>query len=151
MTQRQLTGRHVLAIFGGGFAVVIAANLALAVSAVRTFPGLEVANSYVASQVFDAERTAQEALGWDVDAEVRGGELHLTILHDGTPVRAQIDRATFGRATVTAADQEPALRWDGTGFHGPVEAGPGNWNLRLEARAADGTLFRQRLVVRVAR
>ncbi len=50
------------------FAVIIAVNLVLAFKAVRTFPGLEVENSYVASQTFDAERTAQEALGLDAEA-----------------------------------------------------------------------------------
>ncbi len=61
MAEREFTGRHAAAVFVGAFAVIIAVNVALAVSAVRTFPGLEVANSYVASQEFNARRAAQEA------------------------------------------------------------------------------------------
>lgn len=46
---KELTGRHVLLMFVAGFGIIIAVNLTLAFSAVRTFPGLEVKNSYVAS------------------------------------------------------------------------------------------------------
>ena len=56
---RELTGRHVLAITLAAFGVVIGVNLLLAVKAVGTFPGVEVSNSYVASQVFDRERSTQ--------------------------------------------------------------------------------------------
>ena len=37
---REITGRHVLIGTVAAFGVIIAANLTLAVSAVRTFPGL---------------------------------------------------------------------------------------------------------------
>jgi len=67
MAERQLTGRHVLMIFVGAFTVIIGVNIALAYNAVRTFPGLEVKNSYVASQEFNTRRAAQVALGWTVD------------------------------------------------------------------------------------
>ena len=46
---KELTGRKVLAITVGFFAVIIAVNLFMAFKAVGTFPGLEVKNSYVAS------------------------------------------------------------------------------------------------------
>ena len=55
----ELRGRHVGAMFVAGFGIIIAVNILLAVKAVGTFPGLEVANSYVASQSFDARRKAQ--------------------------------------------------------------------------------------------
>ena len=69
MSDFVLKGRHVAMIFGGAFTVIIGVNVALAVNAVRTFPGLETKNSYVASQTFDDRRAAQEALGWTVAAE----------------------------------------------------------------------------------
>ena len=68
MSEFTLKGRHVAMMFGVGFGVIIAVNIALAVSAVRTFPGLETKNSYVTSQSFEADRAAQEALGWDASA-----------------------------------------------------------------------------------
>ena len=145
----EIKGWHVFAGFALGFGVIIAVNLTLAVNAVRTFPGLEVKNSYVASQSFDADRTAQLALGWTVEAWVEEGQLYLDIRDDIGAVRPVIEAAVFGRATSVINDQTPAFTFDGQRFSAPVEAGPGNWNLRLQARAEDGTLFRQRLQIRV--
>ncbi len=151
---RRITGWHVLAMFAAGFGVIIAANLTLAVNAVTTFPGLEVKNSYVASQSVDRDRAAQEALGWDVAARLERGSLWLSFDKGGEPVEPEIVRAVFGRATVTAADRNPVFAWNGTEFVAPLNMtrneSRGNWNLRLEARAEDGTLFKQRLVVEVA-
>ena len=87
MKDREITGWHVLAITVSAFTVIIAVNLTMAWQAVATFPGLEVKNSYVASQSFDADRAAQEALGWEVSADVAGDRLELSILSsDGAPV-----------------------------------------------------------------
>lgn len=148
---RELTGWHVLGITVAAFAVIIGVNLTLAFKAVGTFPGLETKNSYVASQSFDADRAAQLALGWDVSAVVAGESLRLTILGpDGQPVDPVRMSAVFGRATHVGADQVPAFAFDGTAHVAPVGTlERGNWNLRLEAEAADGTLFRQRIVIRV--
>lgn len=148
---KQINGWHVLAMFGFGFGVIIAVNLTLAWSAVKTFPGLEVKNSYVASQSFDADRTAQEALRWDVSAGGSNGQVWLRVDHDGQPVRPVIEKAVLGRATHVGEDQVPVFAHDGARFVAPADLGPGNWNLRLELRAADGTLFRQRVVLKVTR
>ena len=144
---KQITGWHVAVGFSLGFGTIIAVNVALAVNAVRTFPGIEVKNSYVASQSFDADRSAQEALGWDVSARLSDGQLVLSFQAEGLPVAPIIERATFARATSVAADQEPVFHFTGKAFTAPVEAGPGNWNLRVTARALDGTRFQQRIIV----
>lgn len=144
---KEITGRHVFAMFAIGFGTIIAVNLTLAWNAVQTFPGLEVRNSYVASQSFDADRAAQSALDWDVAARLEGAQLILTIAKDAEPLAPLIESAVFGRATSVAADQVPDFTYDGAAFKAPVVAGAGNWNLRLVARAADGTLFQQRIVV----
>lgn len=145
----EITGRHVFAGFALAFGTIITVNLTLAYNAVQTFPGLEVKNSYVASQHFDADRAAQEALNWDVSATVRGDRLHLSILRDGDAVTPVIESATFGRATSVAADQTPAFERIAGEMVAPIVAGPGNWNLRLKARAANGVLFQQRIIVAV--
>jgi nitrogen fixation protein FixH len=144
----EIKGWHVFAGFSAAFGVIIAVNLTLAFQAVATFPGLEVRNSYVASQSFDADRAAQLALGWDVTAELTDHELTLTILENGTPIDPIIESATFGRATNVTFDETPAFVFDGQALRAQVTAGDGNWNLRLKARAADGTLFQQRIIVR---
>ena len=135
---RQIKGWHVLTGFGVAFGVIIAVNLTLAYQAVATFPGLEVKNSYVASQSFDVDRAAQEATH---------DTLRLFIRHAGQPIAPHVEEATFGRATNVAADQRPAFVFDGTAYVAPVVAGPGNWNLRIKLRAPDGTLFQQRVIV----
>jgi nitrogen fixation protein FixH len=147
---REIKGWHVLTGFVMAFGVIISVNLTLAFNAVRTFPGLEVANSYVASQVFDENRAAQIALGWDVSAQLNGDQLTLTILENDAPIAPVIESATFGRATHVGQDQTPIFEFDGTTLRADVDGGGGNWNLRLRARASDGTLFEQRIIVRVA-
>ena len=148
--QRPLTGWHVLAIFVGGFSIIIAVNLALAFNAVRTFPGKETESSYIASQNFDTDRAAQEALGWTVEAKLTATALRFAVQDAGEAVvQPEIITATLGRATTVADDMTPAFAWDGHAWVATVTAGAGNWNLRIEMRAADGTLFRRRISLRV--
>ena len=147
----EIKGWHVFTGFALAFGVIIAVNLTLAFQAVRTFPGLEVKNSYVASQSFEQERRDQVALGWDVSAQVEDGQLQLAFLKGDTPVQPVIESAIFGRATHDNNDQSPEFRFDGQAFVAPVQADAGNWNLRVKARAEDGTLFQQRIVVTVIR
>ncbi|NNE51817.1 MAG: nitrogen fixation protein FixH, partial [Sulfitobacter sp.] len=96
------------------------------------------------------QREAQLALGWEVSAQVEGGELSLTILEEGRAIAPRIEEATFGRATNVSEDQDLTFTFDGKALRAPVTAGKGNWNLRLRARAEDGTLFQQRIIVRNA-
>lgn len=148
---RPITGRKVFFVVAGAFSVIIGVNLFLAFSAVSTFPGLEAKNSYVASQEFQAKREAQEALGWNVDLALYGSELMLTITDEtGVRVRPEIVSATLGRATHVKADRTPEFVWRAGSYIAPAELDPGYWNLRLEAEAADGTPFRQRVQLYVA-
>ncbi len=147
--KHEIKGWHVFMGFAGAFGIIIAVNLTLAFKAVQTFPGLEVKNSYVASQKFDVERDAQLALGWDVSATLDNHTLSLVIEQDGTPIAPRIESATFGRATNVQFDETPEFTFNGQALVARVEAGEGNWNLRLKARAEDGTLFQQRIIVNV--
>jgi nitrogen fixation protein FixH len=148
--ERKLTGWHALAIFGGCFAVIISVNLVLAYSAVKTFPGLEVKNSYVASQEFDVRRAEQEALGWNVYAEAKGGLLILSIKDDqGKPVQAGSLDAVLGRATHVQDDRTPDFAFDGRAYVARDTLAPGNWNIRMKATSLDGVPFEQRVVLHV--
>jgi len=143
---REIKGRHVLFGFVGAFGVIITANLTLAFNAVSTFPGLEVKNSYEASQVFDRNKEAQLALGWTVRAEVDGDELRLSITDaEGRPVNPPELTGIFGKATHVKADVTPDFVYVGGVHVARVPATPGNWNLRMKAIAEDGTLFQQRI------
>ncbi|UWQ54497.1 FixH family protein [Leisingera caerulea] len=148
--EREFTGKHALMLFGGAFAVIIGVNIALAVNAVKTFPGLEVKNSYVASQEFDQRRSAQEALGWSVYASSQGDMVKLEITDaDGNPVEVAKLSATLGRATHVQDDQQPEFAFDGQAYVAPADLGPGNWNIRMVARAKNGTEFTQRVILHV--
>lgn len=143
-----LKGWHVFAGFAGAFSIIIAVNLVLAFSAVKTFPGLETKNSYIASQSFDDRRDAQEALGWSVAATHKAGLLELKITDaEGQPVEVAALDATVGRATHVQDDVTPEFRFDGEAYFATVPLGAGNWNIRMEARAEDGTVFQQRVVL----
>lgn len=145
----EITGRKVFFFTAGAFGVIIAVNLVLATQAVRTFPGLEVKNSYIASQTFDAERAAQEALGWQLDYgyDAGAGELRLSFTETGTGHPAEVaDMSVLvGRATEARDDQTPQFVREAGAFVAPLTLAPGKWLLRVEARAADGTRFHQRL------
>lgn len=143
-----LTGAKVLGMFGSFFLVIILVNVLMAVQAVSTFPGLETDNSYVASQTYDRDRATQEALGWTAAARIEGGELVVAMTDAaGRPAAVASVEGIFGRPTSVREDQSPAFVFDGAVWRAPVEAAPGQWNLRLVAMAEDGTRFRQRIVV----
>lgn len=145
---REITGRHVLMFTVGAFGVIIAVNLLMAWKAISTFPGLEVANSYVASQDFDKRRAEQEALGWTVSHDYNPASGRLTLkLTDaaGQPAAVSDIRILLGRTTAAGQDQRPVLTQVGTEWEADVALGDGKWLLRIEALAEDGTLFEQRL------
>ncbi|MHA6266202.1 FixH family protein [uncultured Aliiroseovarius sp.] len=146
----ELTGKHVLAIVVSAFAVIIGVNLFMAYSAVGTFPGLETQNSYVASQQFDQQKAAQEALGWDVAARVDGETLILDIKDQaGEPVEVTSLYGLLGRATHVKEDQEPAFSQGSNGAYMAQVGllGEGNWNLRLNVVADNGTTFQRRIPI----
>ncbi len=144
MTDTPFTGRKFLMIMIAFFGVVITVNLVLATQAVRTFPGTEVDNSYVASQNFDRERAAQIGLGWMLNVEYADGNLHLRFRDaSGNPVRPARLEAIVGRATERKSDVTPEFRYADGAFVAPLGLGPGIWEVRLKAYSEDGTLFRQ--------
>ena len=48
MSERRLTGRHVLAIAVGAFGIIIGVNLVMAWQAISTFPGLLLTTTVLA-------------------------------------------------------------------------------------------------------
>lgn len=144
----EMTGRKVFLITAGFFGVIITVNLVMATQAVTTFPGLEVKNSYVASQSFDDERTAQVALGWQLatDYSPAAKELRLTFTDaEGLPAPLSDLQVLIGRTTEAREDSRPEFRHDAGAYVTPIALGQGKWMLHVEARAEDGTLFRKRV------
>jgi len=137
---RRFTGWHRAAILIGFFGVVIAVNFVMATSAVRTFGGAVVDNSYVASQRFNGwlgEARAQEALGWRLEAQgAESGALVVRLSGEGGPIEG---------AVVTVEAEHPLGRLPGRSFAlGALGAGrysaphalaPGRWRMRIAVRA----------------
>ena len=144
---KTLTGRHVLLMFVSGFGIIIAVNAALAVNAVRTFPGLEVPNSYIASQTFQTRLEAQQALGWTADATYRDGQLRLSITDAaGRPVPARDLRAHISRPTEARSD----LDIDLASGAARIDLAEGIWRLDISAVAPDDTQFEKALLLEIA-
>ena len=143
----EITGRQVFAVTAGAFAVIIAVNVYMAYSAISTFPGVEVANSYVASQQFEANRDAQAALGWTLTPDYRPGEGVVLRFTDaqGLPVQVEGLEVLLGRTTSSAEDQRPAFHREAGAYTASVTLAPGKWMLQIKALSADGTPFQQRL------
>ena len=139
-----LTGRHVALIAGGAFLAMLVPNIVLTVAAVRTFSGLVVPNSYIASQDFDRARAAQLALGWQAELAHEGGILSLRLADAaGRVVRPAALAVTVGRPTTTRSDLELVLEETPAGYAADADLAPGNWRVEIAATAADGTAFRQ--------
>ncbi len=79
---RPLTGHHMAMIFGLFFGVIFAVNIFMTVSAVRSWTGLVVENSYVASQQFNAETALlnkSSAMGILHQLHYKNGTLSLSL------------------------------------------------------------------------
>ncbi|MEQ8366461.1 MAG: FixH family protein [Roseicyclus sp.] len=144
---RKLTGWHVLAMFLGGFGIIIAVNLFMAINAVTTFPGLEVSSSYADSQTFDDRRSAQDALGWNASVQIPGdGTLILHLVDDeGAAVAPAELTALLTRPTTRSADQLLVLTRANGAFVAPAELENGRWRLRLTGTARNGTDYRHNI------
>ena len=146
---REITGRHVAFGFVGAFGVIISVNLVMAYSAVSTFPGVVERQPYVASQTFDANRKAQAALGWSVvpsyDAERAALVISVREQATGLPGDVADFSVLVGRATGTTHDLRPEFQRVGDTFVASAPLEPGYWVLMVDAKAADGTAFKQRL------
>lgn len=148
---KEVTGRHVLMWTVGAFGIIIAVNVTMAVQAVRTFPGLEVENSYVASQSFDQDRAAQEALGWQAKADYQKGTLVLRLEDkSGAVVLPARLESSVGRTTHVRDDVTPAFQRDDGVYRANLPLEPGLWNLRLQAADERGTQYRVTLPFRVS-
>jgi nitrogen fixation protein FixH len=147
----EITGRQVLVFTVGAFGIIIAVNVVMAWKAVSTFPGLEAKNTFVASQQFDARRDAQEALGWSVAVGHERGRMKLVITDKaGVPVQVGKLDVLVGRPTSARDDVRPEFTFVGGLYEAEVTLARGQWMVKLEAEAQDGTRFEQRFDLMVA-
>ncbi len=137
---RRFTGWHMTAILVAFFGVVVGVNLLMASFATSTFGGIQVENSYVASQKFNTwlEQAEQaEALGWQATATL-DEQGHVRVVTTGPGERAQLV-ATARHPVGRQPDQQLAFDRAADGSFVSRAALPeARWILRLElTRGAD--------------
>ncbi|HSF11657.1 MAG TPA: FixH family protein [Erythrobacter sp.] len=141
MTSRTstFTGKHMAAVFVGGFAIVIAVNLLMATVAVGSFHGTVVDNSYVASQKYNGwlkQAAASKALGWQAVPHRR--EDGRVVVETIAIPAAAIITATAERPLGTREDTPLTFVSQGQGRWVSNESlAPGRWQLRLAIRKGD--------------
>jgi nitrogen fixation protein FixH len=151
--EHPFTGKHMLAVVLLFFGTIIAVNVAMAIVATGTFPGLVVKNSYVASQNYNqvlAEARAQEAAGWTMALDAANGILAVRIAdRDGLALRRLSVTADVGRPSTTGEDRTIPLAEDGTGYRAAEALPPGQWDIAVEAREDGARVFaaRERIYV----
>lgn len=132
-----LTGKHVAAIFAGGFAIVIAVNLTMATMAIGSFHGTVVDNSYVASQNYNGwlkQAAASQALGW-IAVPLRKADGRVAIATRGVPAGASLT-VTAERPLGQRHETELAFTSSGKGLWvSDQPLAPGRWHLRIAIRA----------------
>lgn len=140
------------------FAAFLLANGIMIYFAVATWTGIGTEHAYERGLAYNRTLAAardQEALGWQVVAEVRPlgqGEARVEVAlsdRDGHPVAARRVRARLERPTHEGYDREAELRDLGGGhFSGTISLPlPGQWDLKVLVEHAGGLHQTTRRVV----
>ena len=124
------SGRHMAAILIAFFGVVVAVNLTMATFATRTFGGVVVENSYVASQKYNGWLSAarkQDRLGWTIEPRL-GSDRHVVVaVNKRGVIVSGFARHPLGRAADVPLSFASGLRSDK-----PLP--PGRWAVHLLVR-----------------
>jgi nitrogen fixation protein FixH len=156
---RPITGRFVLIIFIAFFGVIFAVNGVMMTLAIRTMPGLDVKNGYVASQVMNGELAAmrqQTERGWKADIIVRQSNGAASVSfrlsdRDGTTVNGLDAKARLAHPALTRADHIAAMIEVAPGHYVAQwpDVSPGAWTIVVEAGRGGERLFatRNRIVL----
>jgi nitrogen fixation protein FixH len=160
---RPITGRFVLVAFVTFFGVIAAVNAVMMTLAIRTMPGLDVRNGYVASQAMNGELDAmrrQAERGWtaDVTMMLKAGHAPLSVSfadRANAPVTGLEVTARLAHPALTRADLSIMLIETHPGHYAAEvsDIQPGGWALVIEARRSGERVFasRNRIVLTEAR
>ncbi|MFZ1989234.1 MAG: FixH family protein [Alphaproteobacteria bacterium] len=151
----RLTGRHVLMMLVAFFGIVFAVNGAFIYYALKTHPGDDVQDAYVAGVEYNrelAEKREQQKLGWQaslsVKADARNGQFIEVAFADakGEPLLGLKVNAMLRSPVVASLDRPLKFVSAGLGiFRADVnEPRAAQWDLIIEARNDTGEVFRLR-------
>ncbi|ACP25556.1 putative nitrogen fixation protein FixH [Sinorhizobium fredii NGR234] len=146
--QRQFTGWHMIAVMALFFGTIISVNFVMAWNASRSWSGLVVENTYIASQQFNgkvAETRAFQASGITGRLTAEPGGIRYVVTYNGLPVK-QIDRVVvvFKRPVEEHEDLRVELdRQDEGTFLVTESLKPGQWIADVTAMSGDAVVYRQ--------
>jgi len=154
----EFTGRHMWLLALSFFGVIIAVNVVMATFAIRSWTGLTVENSYVASQEFEEKRIAHEkqrAAGWRATLSYLPGAARLVIVDGGErPIDLGDVSVKFNRPVGGHDDQSLELKRNGKGaYEATVDLPSGLWEATVTAPETELGPFelRERIRVETAR
>ncbi len=141
--EARLTGKHIVLILLGFFAVIGAANAAFIYFAVSTKPGEERGASYEVGLRYNnilAEERSQNALQWHHQSQIaQGTRLRVSMTdHTGAPVAGLAVTGNFGRPASDNADRSLAFKEVDAGVYEAAlgQIAPGSWVLTFTAEKA---------------
>ncbi len=158
-TGRVLTGRMVLAILLGFFAVVIGVNVLMARLASQTFRGVTNSHAYTDGLAYNKEieaAHAQDALGWQVKgavARIAPGRSRITVTQADADGRATADlqvNMQFQYLVDRSKDKELTLTMEKPGLYtGEIDIDAGHWGLALRASRNGQIVFQSRNTIEI--
>ena len=141
--ETRLTGKHILLILLGFFAVIGTVNAAFVYFAVSTGPGEEKGASYEVGLRYNnilAEERTQSALQWRHQSQIaQGARLRVLITDNyGAPVAGLAVEGSFGRPASDNADRSLAFKEVDAGLYEAAlgQIAPGSWVLAFTAEKA---------------
>ncbi len=154
--QGKFTGKHMAIAMVAFFGVIVAVNLTMATLASRTWTGLVVKNSYVASQDFNAKQAAarkQAALGWHGRiARSEDGIGFDFSKRNGEAITSASVAVIFRRPATEQMDQTVTFTHRGKGhYSGDVLLGSGNWTAEVNATLPDSSRWKEIYNIYVAK
>lgn len=149
------TGWHMLGIMVLFFGTIITVNMIMAWNASRSWSGLVVQNTYVASQQFNgrvAEAKAHAASGIEGSLDIENGRVAYRVVDaKGAPAVANEVTATFKRPVDEREDFTLALEPDGPGlFVAERDVPVGQWVVDISTKQDGAKVFHQTLRTIVA-
>ena len=152
---RKLTGRHVLFVLLGAFALVLATNTAFIYLALDSFTGTTSDRAYQEGLDYNqrlAAAAAQAERGWQGNAALEEGRLTVVASASEAPLTGLLLKAWLRDPTGPANDQTIDLTEVAPGRYDAPLTLPrkGQWDLLITGAASDGTPFilEQRLWVK---
>ncbi len=151
---RRFTGYHMLAVMLVFFGIIVAVNLTAATLASRTWTGLVVKNSYVASQKFNDEldgAAEQRKRGWQSRLAYASGALTVSLVDaSGLPLKPTAIEINLGRPAFEQQDRVLVLQHAGGDiFRTEHVLEPGLWAIQINA-VVDGLPYRRDARVHVS-